>query len=152
MRGPVLLVFGGLAACEPEEVPDMSYTVTITGETNGCTASTQGYRETLQYDVFYDPEEQHRIEIRVEETPMALGSVTGCTMKYATSTWLEERGAYTIQWSLEGKATYQSGGGGCLDGEYDWEGEEVITVVASDDPEIAIDCTYTMSTLGTLVQ
>lgn len=152
MRGLILLAFGGLAACEPKEEPDLSYDVTITGETNGCTASTQGYRETLQYDVFFDPEEPHRLEIRVDDTPMALGSVTGCTINYATSTWLEERGDFTLQWSLEGKATYQSGGGGCLDGEYDWEGEETITVVNSDDPEIVIGCTYAMSTLGLLVQ
>lgn len=152
MRGLLLLSFGALVACEPKETPDASYRVTITGETNSCTTDTTGYQETLQYDVYYDPEEQHRLEIRIDDTPMALGAVTGCTIDYETSVWLEERGEFTVRWMLEGTAVYQTAGGGCLSDEYDWEGTETITVTDSTDPSVLIGCTYTMSTLGTLVQ
>lgn len=151
MRGPVLLCLGVLSACEPTVEPNASFQVTITGETNSCTTDTTGYQENLVYDIYNDPDELHRLEIRVDDTPMALGSITGCTIKYETSVWLEERGDYTLRWVLDGKATYQTAAGGCLSGQYDWEGEETITVVESTDPDVPVDCTYTMSTLGTLV-
>lgn len=140
-----------LVACGPADPdPDVSYEVTVTGETNGCTDSTQGYRETFVYDLFFDVAS---VLIEVDDVALATGEIRGCEIEYSTSIWLEENddGTY-MRWQIDGEATYQGAAGGCLSGDNDWEGTETITVLESTDPAVAADCTYTMSTAGTLVQ
>ncbi len=140
----------GVVACGPQDpVPDVSYEVTVTGVTNGCTTETQGYRETFQYDLFF---EGGAVLIQVDDVPMASGEITGCDIEYQTSVWLEERENDTfLRWQLTGDALYQGLAGGCVDDPYDWEGTETITVTESTDPSVLAGCTYTLSTAGTLL-
>lgn len=147
--GAVVLAFFA-AGCGPgEAVPDASYEVTVTGQTNGCTTDTTGYRETFVYDLFFDGA---AVLIQVDDVPMAQGEISGCSIEYETSVWLEERPDDTyLRWQLEGSAKYQGLAGGCVDDPNDWEGTEVISVTESTDPTIVAGCSYTMTAVGTLL-
>lgn len=140
-----------LGACGPQKPePDNSYEITVTGTTNTCTTDTSGYREVYQYDLYYDGA---AVEIDVDDVPMATGSISGCKIEYVTSTWLEDRPNDTyLRWAMEGSAKFQGLAGGCVDDPYDWDGTETITVTESSDPDVPVDCTYTMTAQGTLVQ
>lgn len=143
------LTVGMLSGCTPEAVPDVSYEVTVTGVTNGCTTDTSGYRETFQYDLFFD---NASVLIQVDDVPMATGEIVGCKIEYQTSVWLEDRDNDTyLRWQMTGDGAYQGLAGGCVDDPYDWETTETITVTESTDPSIVAGCTYTMTANGNLL-
>ncbi len=149
VRGVGALLALSLVGCVEEAEPDVSYEVTVTGVTNGCTSDTSGYRETFQYDLFFDG---GAVLIQVDGTPMATGEITGCNIEYETSVWLEERdNDTTLRWQLTGDAQYQGLAGGCVEDPFDWEGTETITVLESTDPAVLVDCSYTMTTTGSLL-
>lgn len=138
-----------LGACGPKLVPDGSFEVTVTGTATDCTTDATGYRETFVYDLFFT---EHVVDIYVEDTPFATGGITGCTINYETPTYLEERdGGTTLQWSLAGKAKYETSPGLCNE-DHGWVGTETITVVDSGDETVPMGCTYDMDVIGEYVE
>ena len=141
-----------LVACGPSgPVPDAIWEVTVTGKYSNCTSDESGYQETFNYAVFFDGA---AVDIRIDESPFASGVVSGCTIRYETPLWLEDRGDdIYLRWVIEGTANYQYVTGQCdiADG-YDWWGSETITVEESTDDDVVAGCTYELETSGVLVE
>lgn len=146
-----------LSACggnEDEATPDVSYKVTVTGLETDCTTSEQGYQKSYTYLLFYDQETASQLELKIEgedgkAESFANGNRSGCRLDYESAVYLEERSTGLIRWQLTGNAVYEGQAGGCdLDDGVDWLGEETITVVDSEDPNVPVGCTYLMEVQG----
>ena len=138
-----------MGCAEETEAPDGEWEVTVTGDANSCTTSTEGYEENFVYQLFYDGSET---TVEIDGEGFASGTTSGCTLNYTSQTWLEERDGGDLQWDITGTATVQGAAGGCegedLEEGLDWQGTETITVVSSEDESIPEDCTYTMTVSG----
>ncbi|MDP6933856.1 MAG: hypothetical protein QGG40_13110 [Myxococcota bacterium] len=172
MRAPSLLVVSSivlhLACGSGDAEPDASWDVTVTGVTTDCQeilcdddqdndgdgytdgedpdcVDPQGYQEDLVYDLFFDGSETI---LKIDGNTFATGLLSGCSLSYASSVWLEERDGYDMQWQIEGSADIQLGGGCNIDDGYDWYGTETIEVLGSDHPEVLEGCTYEMDVAG----
>lgn len=151
-RTPVLLLCLSFVACNDEPLPDGSWDVTVVGDTTNCTTDTSGYQDSFRYDLYYSG---YIVDLYVDDIYFATGGVTGCSLQYQSSTWLEERGDGSwLRWSLEGEAVIQGKAGGCdIDNDLDWAGTELITVEESSDEDDGLTgCTYLLNVTGTYVE
>jgi hypothetical protein len=145
-------LFGACAVPAPE--PDAEWDVTVRGDDTTCSLdkSVLDYEENYTYEVRWPNKDDGDVtttEIRITGEPFATGQTSGCSIEYASPTWLDERDQGFIKWSLVGVADQQQGAGGCdIKDKFDWYGTETITVTESKDPEIPEGCTYTMTVEG----
>jgi hypothetical protein len=150
-----LLLPGLFAACggsEEESAPDVAYEVTVTGLESDC--SDQGYQKDYTYLLYYDDVSTTQLELKIEgedgkPESFANGNRSGCRLDYESAVYLEDRSSGLLRWQLTGSAVYEGQAGGCdLDDGVDWLGEETITVVDSEDPDVPVGCTYAMEVQG----
>jgi hypothetical protein len=144
-----------LAACKvPLPEPDARWDVTVRGNTTTCSIEKDvlEYEKSYTYEVSWPNKEDGDVtttEIRIDGEPFATGQTAGCSIEYASPTWLDEREQGFIKWGLVGIAEQQQGAGGCeIEKEFDWYGSETITVEESTDTSIPEGCTYTMTVEG----
>lgn len=149
-RTPILLLCLTIAGCSDDPVPDGTWDVTVVGTTTDCTTSTVGYQESFRYDLYYTG---YIVDLYVDDIYFATGGVTGCSLQYDSTVWLEERDAGAwLRWSLSGEAVIQGKAGGCdIENDLDWSGTETITVEESGDETVLAGCTYEMAVTGTFV-
>lgn len=152
MRRALPLLMIPLMACEEEGLdPDsFNWEVTVTGIEDLCNPSDpQPYQETVTYSLFFDGS---ITEIYIGDKSFAAGIMTGCSLEYDTPLVGERRGPneeYWVKWQLTGEAVLRQGGSSCeLEEGVDWYGEETFEVIETDDPTLAVGCTYTMSVQG----
>ena len=146
MRGPVLIAL--LAGCgdSGQLTPDGEWQVTVTGVETDCTTSTEGYQDTFVYQLFFDGS---NVELRIDGEGFATGTRSGCDLSYESSVWLEEAEGGDYRWQIGGEATYEGAAGGCdLPEGVDWQGQETLTVLVSDNPDVPEGCRYVMDTQG----
>ena len=150
-----LLGSAALSACAvPAPEPDASWEVTIHGDATTCSLekSVLDYEETYTYEVRWPNKDDGDVtttEIKIDGEPFATGQTAGCSIEYASPTWLDEREQGFIKWGLVGIADQQQGAGGCeIKDKFDWYGTETITVAESTDPAIKEGCTYTTTVEG----
>jgi hypothetical protein len=156
MRRLSVLLLLPLLACGEEEGPppgSFNWEVTITGIEDLCNPSDpQPYQETVTYSLFFDGS---LTEIYIGQDAFAAGVMSGCSLEYDTPVVGERRGEngeYWVKWQLVGEATLRQGGSSCdMTEGVDWEGTETFEVVETDDPNLQVGCTYTMSVVGTYV-
>jgi hypothetical protein len=151
-RAPFLLMLP-LLACEEEGLdPDsFNWEVTVTGIEDLCNPQDpQGFQETLTYSLFFDGSVT---EIKIGQDSFASGIMTGCSLEYDTPLVGERRGPneeYWVKWKLTGEALLRQGGSSCeLDEGVDWSGTETFEIMETDDPDLQVGCTYTLSVTGT---
>jgi len=137
-----------LSACGPtDSATGYVWQVELTGIADTCNAAAQGYQETFDYVIYYDGA---LADLRVDGESFATGTFEGCNLSYSSPVMGEQRedGAW-VKWILEGEATFRPGGTSCdLDPGVDWSGEEVFTIKDSEDKDIEVGCTYTLSAVG----
>ena len=152
-----LPLLGLLVACggsEEEVTPDVAYEVTVTGLESDCTSSQEGYQKGYTYLLYYDDVSTTQLELKIEgedgkPESFASGNRSGCRLDYESAVYLEDRSSGLLRWQLTGSAVYEGQAGGCdLDDGVDWLGEETITVVDSEDPDVPVGCTYAMEVQG----
>ncbi len=117
-----------------------------------CNASQVAPAEDiLDYRLEFDVQD---LVVSVGDDQFATGVVQGCTISYETVVWPEEREDYAIAWKMTGSATITRGGtDGCgTDNGTDWAGEEVFTIITSEDPSLNPGCTYTVALSGAYVK
>lgn len=140
-----------LAGCGSEDsAAGYIWHVVLTGIEDGCNAEPQGYQQAFDYTIYA---EGALADLRIDGESFATGEIAGCNIEYVSPTMGEQRetGAW-VTWVLTGEAVYRPGGTSCdLDVGVDWAGEEVFEVVESEDPGIAVGCTYTLAAQGTYV-
>lgn len=175
------VVLGALSvACDGGEPDETLYywDVKVTGVSNNCTESEQGFAESYAYAVGFDGSlASLKIDDGEEINTFATGNILGCTMAYESQVVGEpDRDGGPVQWVLSGQSTYRSGGDGCnmeeqvtdyadmlgIDpvaepaylggnepGDLDWVGMESFEIVASENEGIPVGCTYTLFVAGT---
>ena len=149
-----LLGFAVAGCAVPAAEPDARWDVTVRGDDTSCTIDKDvlDYEEHYTYEVRWPNKEDGDVtttEIRIGGEPFATGQTAGCSIEYASPTWLDDRDQGFIKWGLVGIAEQQQGAGGCeIEKEFDWYGTETITVTESTDPEVETGCTYTMTVEG----
>lgn len=150
-----LLGFAVLAACKvPLPEPDARWEVTVRGDATTCSIDKDvlAYEETYTYEVSWPNKDDGDVtttEIRIDGEPFATGQTAGCSIEYASPTWLDEREQGFIKWGIVGIAEQQQSAGGCqIKNELDWYGTETITVTESTAPDIKTGCTYTTTVEG----
>ena len=138
---------GMLLACAPQEEPDASWKVTVTGTETDCTSDTSGFLSEYTYDVF---QEATQIKIYIEDSLFATGQLRGCFIEYQSAAYLEDAPEGRFTWDITGVADVQGAAGGCdLPEGLDWQGTETVTVLDSEHPDVLPGCTYNMSVEGT---
>ena len=149
------LLGSAIAGCAvPPAEPDARWDVTVHGYNTNCTIDKDvlEYEEQYTYEVRWPNKDDGDVtttEIRISGEPFATGQTSGCSIEYASPTWLDEREQGYIKWGLVGIADQQQGAGGCeIKNEFDWYGTETITVTESTAPEIKAGCTYTTTVEG----
>jgi hypothetical protein len=147
---PLLLI--PVMACEEEGLDPDSYNweVTITAIEDLCNPSDPvPYQEVVTYSLFFDGS---ITDLYIGDKAFAQGIMTGCALEYDTPVVGERRGddeEFWVKWQLSGEAVLRQGGSSCdLEEGVDWYGEETFEVVETDDPDLPIGCTYTMSVQG----
>jgi hypothetical protein len=141
-----ILIFS-LVACKETIEPNGIWTVTITGLETDCIESEEGYQETYEYSLFYDGS---YVDIKVDGESFASGQIRGCSIQYESGIYLEESDSGDFRWKISGTGDVEAEAGGCGDipDEYDWYGTETLTVVSSENEDVAEDCEYVMETTG----
>lgn len=145
-----------MAGCASGPVPDGTWRVTVTGKSTNCTTDTSGYRETFDYQLFYDGSSVDIKVLAPDEDDgktlgddFATGTVTGCQLDYHSAVWLEERSDGSFRWQIVGSAKVQGAAGGCgLEPGVDWLGTETIEVIDSTLDSVPVGCTYDMDVTG----
>lgn len=145
-----LLPLTVLIACGPEvEDPSRRYQVTVTGTADTCTGSEAAYEASFNYNVYIDGS---NATIQIDSEDFAVGTISGCDFTYESTVWLEEADGGNFQWQISGEAQFEDVAEGCdLDPELDWEGEERLRVVASENPDVEVGCDYDMTVSGVLL-
>lgn len=143
-----LFLAGLTAGCGDSALEGHYFQLNFTGVENGCTAAAPNTTERLEYRVIVEAED---LEIAVGPDVFASGVALGCDLSYNSVIWTEDRNGYEIRWQINGTATYNPGGCNPANGQ-DWDGIEVFEVIASDDPELAPGCQYTMLVEGTFLE
>lgn len=87
------------------------------------------------------------IELYIGEFLMATGTIAGCDIQYLSTTWSDPRPTGDLRWRIDGDASINRDD--ACSTATDWDGFEVIEIVASDDPEIDAGCLYTTDVTGT---
>jgi hypothetical protein len=147
-RSALLALIAGLSGgCGAADLPGFYYDVTATTREDTCNSPAVQYTEDFEYRLFI---EANQAEVGIGPDTFATGTVDGCTVSYASITWTETRDAGNIQWTLEGEATAERGGGAC-GAPSAWFGTETFTVQSSEDPSISPGCTYTLDLLGSYI-
>jgi len=138
-----------LVACGPQlEDPDRSYELTVTGTSDTCTGDEATYEATFAYDIFIDGS---NALIQIDSEDFAVGNISGCDLTYQSTAWLEEDAGGNFQWQISGEAQFEGAAGGCDLGDgIDWDGEERLQVVYSENPEVEVGCDYDMTLTGVL--
>ncbi len=158
--GMVCLAASFLVGCGAEEaVPDGVWKVTVASVldddgrlSTDCVSEAPTYSETFEYELYVDDSGGSTVELKIAGESFATGQRQGCNLSYQSAVWLEDQSTGLLQWQIAGTATYQGSAGGCdLSDGLDWQGEEVLTVVESEDESVPSGCTYLMSAEGTLV-
>jgi hypothetical protein len=157
-RLPIAASFLGsllVAGCKvPIPEPDARWDVTVSGDATNCRTDKDAtaYENSYTYEVTWPNRDEGDVtttEIRIDGEPFATGQTSGCTIEYASPTWLDEREQGYIKWNLVGNALEQQAAGGCeIAKEFDWDGTETITVEESTDTSIEEGCTYTLIVQG----
>lgn len=146
------LVLFLLMACKEEVEPNGIWNVTITGtgSETPCVDSLEGFEETYEYSVY---NVDTYVEIEVDGEFFATGEIRGCKMTYESGIYLDEGQNGPFRWKINGTADVESAGGGCPDvpDEYDWFGDETLTVISSENIDVEEGCTYNMSSSGVLL-
>ncbi len=85
-----------------------------------------------------------------DDEPFATGTIAGCDLHYETVVWDDEHNGFAVRWRLTGDSIWRTGAtGGCdLPDGTDWEGTETFEILASEDPDLREDCTYTIDLTG----
>jgi hypothetical protein len=153
MRRAQFLLLFPLSACQEETLdPDsFNWEVTVTGIEDLCNPTDpQPFQETVTYSLFFDGS---ITDIKVGPDSFASGIMTGCSLEYDTPVVGERRGPneeYWVKWQLSGEALLRQGGSSCdITEGLDWEGTETFEIIETDDPDLAVGCTYTLSVAGT---
>lgn len=139
----------GLTACGNDGQAAFEWAITLTG------AEGNPYTENLTYQLSFVPESA-LVNLSIDGENFASGQISGCDINYESVVWQEPGenvGGFDVRWKLDGSATYQQTGG-CsppLPENLDWQGEEIFTIVVSDNPDIPPGATYTVTTEGTFV-
>jgi hypothetical protein len=144
---PLVGLLVGCKLSAPE--PDARWQVDLThGSKDAQTCYQQddahNMQETYVYEVTWPNKDDGDVtttEITIDGEPFAAGQTSGCSIEYASPTWLDQRDQGYIKWSLVGKAEEQQGAGGC----------ETITVEESTDTSIPEGCSYTVVVQGTFL-
>jgi len=152
MRCVMFLLLFPLVACEEEGLdPDsFNWDVTVTGIEDRCNPSDpQPFQESVVYSLFFDG---GLTEILVGPDNFASGIMTGCALEYDTPVVGERRGPneeFWVKWQLSGEALLRQGGSSCeLEDGVDWFGTETFEIIETDDPDLEVGCTYTLSVSG----
>lgn len=146
----LLLLALPLAACS-ESLEGFEWDVLITSggasAQDNCNPEPQGFEEEFRYRVNFDGSDA---TIAIGPDVFATGQISGCDITYQSVVWGEEKDGFTYRWRIDGAAVYRQGSG-CdnqLDPTLDWFGTETFTVLESDDPDIAPNCTYILDAEG----
>ena len=143
-------------ACNKESGFSDSYAITVTatdvtddGIVTTCTDDTTGYRDSFIYEVHYFGS---TIEIDINGKSFATGKRNGCQYEYSTNAYLESNNQGDFTWQIEGVADVENVDGGCasLPEKTSWYGSEIITVLASDNEDVDIGCSYETQVVGNL--
>jgi hypothetical protein len=138
-----------LSGCAEGDLPGFYWDVELAMVNDDCNAQPVGYGESLTYRMTID-EETQTATVAVGADVFASGPFEGCSFEYTSIPYTATRDEGDIRWSIAGTAAPQRGDGSCNNAS-DWEGTEVITVQASEDPDISPGCTYTLGVTGTYV-
>lgn len=146
----ILLLTLPLAACS-ETLEGFEWEVNITsgGESaqDNCNPEPQGFEQEFVYRLEFDGSD---VSVAIGPDVFATGQISGCNIAYQSVVWGEEKDGYTYRWRIDGDAIYRQGSG-CdnqLEPTLDWFGTETFTILESDDPDIAPNCTYILDAEG----
>jgi hypothetical protein len=92
------------------------------------------------------------IEIDINGKSFATGKRNGCELQYTSSTYLESNNKGDFTWQIEGVVEAENVEGGCasLPEKTNWFGREIITILASDNDDVDIGCSYESQIIGNL--
>ncbi len=141
-----------LACAEAPSLPEGAdrYDVTVTATDDTCHDTMEPYEERVDYAIFL---RGRSADLYVGEQLFATGAIDGCDLSYQTAVYNNDtQSDGNVKWRLFGTATLDRGDDSCVDGEADWEGEEVFEVVDAPSDTIEPGCTYTLTTTGVVVR
>lgn len=169
-----------LTGCQPEEDENLyTWDVKVTGVEDNCNEEDVASTEKLTFGVAFDGSLATLKVVDETTDAFATGSISGCTISYESAVVGEpDRAGGPVQWVLSGEAVYRTGGDTCnmaenvqetmdrlaistddydyLDGnaaeDLDWVGIETFEVVASENEQVPVGCTYTSFVAGTYTQ
>jgi len=149
------LALAGSPGCDGPPQSGFLWDVDLTGSHDQCAGgAADSYHEALTYVLqFADAGNGVRVGVVKDgdPVPFAVGSVAGCEVTYSSVVWEDTRDGYPLRWKIDGSATWRTAGDlacGLAPG-VDWAGNEVVTVVGSDDPDYAAGCTVDLDVVGT---
>lgn len=148
-RWPLLFLMA--SACTPAAADaPFRWEVDLAVVTDRCLpAASEGYAESLRYDLSY---EANLVSMSLEGVEFATGAASGCALSYTSAVWGETVEGYAVRWQLTGEALYRPGGTSCgLPAGVDWQGTETFQIVGSEHPEIAVGCEVLLTADGVFV-
>ncbi len=142
-----------LVACaEAPSLPEGvdRYDVTVTATDDTCHDTLVPHEEHVDYALFL---RGRSADLYVGEQLFATGAIDGCDLTYQTAVYNNDTTADgNVKWRLSGSATVDRGDDSCVDGDADWDGQEVFEVVDAPSDTIEPGCTYTTTTSGVIVR
>lgn len=130
------------------DVSGFTWAIDVVDAHDTCHTPPLGYPGPLHMDytmVF----EQAQAALYFEDAVFANGTIAGCAVHYESVVWADDHGGKPLRWQIVGDATYEPGGDDCgLDADLDWQGTEEFDIIASEDPDIATGCSYTLDLEG----
>ena len=91
-------------------------------------------------------------EIDIDGKYFATGKRNGCQYEYSSNPYLESNNKGDFTWQIDGVAEVENVDGGCasLPDKTNWYGSEIVTVLASDNDDVDIGCSYETQVVGNL--
>ncbi len=149
-----LFLASTIACIQNSKVPAgaLEYTVTATGVgPDTChPGNTQGWTKNFTYDVTLNASSA---SLYADGEPFASGSISGCKLNYQTVV-IDDAGRTggDLKWQLTGAASMDTTSGGvCATDGNAFSGTETYAIISSDDPNIAVGCTYPTTVVGDFV-
>lgn len=135
----------GAVGCT-ESGSGFAWSVDLSGIDDECNEPDAVYEDTLEFLMDF---EGSAATLALGPSVFATGTISGCTVTYQSVVWPDERDGHALRWRLEGSATWRPGGTACnLEEGVDWLGQETVTIVDSEHPDLEPGCRYTMQTEG----
>lgn len=147
-RAPLAFVGMALLGGCNHDVSGFIWAVDVVDAHDTCNTPPRDYPGPLhmEYTMVFDG---GQTTLYFEGSPFATGTIAGCAVHYESVVWADDHGGKPLRWQIVGDATYEPGGDDCgLDTDLDWQGTEEFDIISSEDPTVAVGCSYTLDLEG----